>query len=262
MTHTNGSLSKMQRISVLVKVKGEFLNSRTIKNFIYKIKYQLHAFIAKRPWLLITFYRYRRKYKMLVVNNNTDIVIEGFPRSANTFAVLAFQSAQVENTVVAHHLHAEAQFILAKKYNVPAIALLREPIEAISSLINRDKHIDIVQGIQRYIDFYRLVLQMKDNIVIANFTTVVTDFSQVITLCNYKFNCNFELPNDTEKEKIKIFSKISKLNYSEENGDLSMIAIPHKSKDFMKVSSRSKVQECTLLLEAQAIFNELSKYSH
>ena len=197
-----------------------------------------------------------------MVNHNTEIVIEGFPRSANTYAVLAFQSAQTENRVIAHHLHAEAQFILAKKYNVPAIAILREPIEAISSLINRDNSINVAQGIQRYIDFYRLVLQMKENIVIANFSTVVSDFSKVISICNSKFSCNFELPNNTEKEKVKLFSKISELNHREENGDLSMIAIPHKSKDSLKASAKLKVQDCALLFEAQAIFDELINYSH
>jgi hypothetical protein len=197
-----------------------------------------------------------------VVDHNTDIVIEGFPRSANTFAVLAFQNAQNTKPVIAHHLHAQAQFILAKKYNVPSIAIVREPTEAISSLINRDKSINVSQAAQRYIDFYRLVLQMKEDIVIAKFTTVVSDFSKVVAICNTKFNCNFELPFNTEEEKIKLFSKISELNSREENGDLSMIAMPHKSKDSLKASSTLKVQQCALLIEAKAIFNELVKYSH
>jgi hypothetical protein len=219
-------------------------------------------FIVKRPWLLIIFYSYRQKYNTLVVDNNTDIVIEGFPRSANTYAVLAFQSTQIENTVIAHHLHAEAQFILAKKYNIPAIALLREPLEAISSLINRDNRINPSQAIQRYIDFYRVVLKMKESIVIANFTTVVSDFSKVIALCNSKFHCDFALPNNTKAEKAKLFSEIRELNHSKEKGDLSMIAIPHKSKDCLKAFCRLKIQECDLLREAEAIYNELIKFSH
>ena len=197
-----------------------------------------------------------------MVEHKTDIVIEGFPRSANTYAVLAFQSAQTHEVVIAHHLHAEAQFILAKKYNIPVIALLREPVEAISSLINRDNNINVSQAVQRYIDFYRLVLKMKEDIVIAKFTTVVSDFSKVVAICNTKFNCNFELPFNTEEEKIKLFSKISELNSREENGDLSMIAMPHKSKDSLKASSKLKVQKCTLFTEAEAIFKELVKYSH
>lgn len=197
-----------------------------------------------------------------MVEHKTDIVIEGFPRSANTYAVLAFQSAQTHEVVIAHHLHAEAQFILAKKYNIPVIALLREPVEAISSLINRDNNINVSQAVQRYIDFYRLVLKMKEDIVIAKFTTVVSDFSKVVAICNTKFNCNFELPFNTEEEKIKLFSKISELNTREENGDLSMIAMPHQSKDSLKASSKLKVQKCTLFTEAEAIFKELVKYSH
>ena len=197
-----------------------------------------------------------------MVDHNTDIVIEGFPRSANTFAVLAFQNAQNTKPVIAHHLHAQAQFILAKKYNVPSIAILREPIEAISSLINRDNNINVSQAVQRYIDFYRLVLQMKEDIVIAKFTTVVSDFSKIIAICNNKFNCDFELPSDSEKEKVKLFSKISKLNSEQEKGNISMIAIPHKSKEDSKASYRLKVQNCALLCEAQVIFDKLLKYSH
>jgi hypothetical protein len=197
-----------------------------------------------------------------VVDHNTDIVIEGFPRSANTYAVLAFQNAQVEKIVIAHHLHAQAQFILAKKHNVPAIALLREPTEAITSLINRDNSISVSQAVQRYIDFYRLVLQLKEDIVIAKFTTVVSDFSKVVAICNTKFNCNFELPLNTEEEKVTLFSKISELNSTKENGDLSMIAMPHESKESLKASSKLTVKKCALLIEAETIFNELIKYSH
>ena len=44
--------------------------------------------------------------KRMLYSKETELVIEGFPRSANTFAVLAFDYAQPDDVKLAHQLHA------------------------------------------------------------------------------------------------------------------------------------------------------------
>src|SRR5262245_45373054 len=54
----------------------------------------------------------RRKYpgpSPKVIDADTELVIDGYMRSANTFAVYAFQMAQRRPVRLAHHLHAPAQ---------------------------------------------------------------------------------------------------------------------------------------------------------
>ena len=64
----------------------------------------------------------RRRKGRAVVGPDTELVIEGFPRTANTFAVFAFQTAQARPVRVAHHLHAPIQVTVAARRPPPAAA--------------------------------------------------------------------------------------------------------------------------------------------
>ena len=46
------------------------------------------------PRSFFSLYSARRRYRGLLVDENTQLVVEGFPRSGNTFAVFAFRYAQ------------------------------------------------------------------------------------------------------------------------------------------------------------------------
>ena len=70
-------------------------------------------YAGKHPLFFFGAYSPRRKYRGLLVDGGTQMVIEGFPRSGNTFAVFAFRHAQRRDIRVAHHLHAPAQVIRA-----------------------------------------------------------------------------------------------------------------------------------------------------
>src|SRR5207247_8264431 len=50
-----------------------------------------------------------------VATAETEICIEGFPRSGNTFAVIAFQQAQTRTVSIAHHVHAPGSVIGAAR---------------------------------------------------------------------------------------------------------------------------------------------------
>lgn len=83
---------------------------------------------------LILFFRilsFKQKYKSLLVNEDTDIVIEGYPRSANTFAVAAFEIAQGKPSKIARHTHAIAQLKRAAALKLPTLVIIREPEQAI-----------------------------------------------------------------------------------------------------------------------------------
>src|SRR5207249_10371968 len=62
-----------------------------------------------------------------VLGTDTQLVLDGFTRSASTFAVVAFQLAQNDHVRVAHHLHAAAHLTAATALHVPALVTVREP---------------------------------------------------------------------------------------------------------------------------------------
>src|SRR5215204_3265193 len=105
-------------------------------------------YLGRHPFLFYNFYRMRPSYRDLLVDRRTQIVIEGFPRSGNTFAVVAFQQAQRESVRVAHHHHMPAQVIRAAKWGIPTFLLVSKPTDAATSRVTRDPHVPIRQALK------------------------------------------------------------------------------------------------------------------
>src|SRR2546421_9409717 len=96
----------------------------------------------------------RRHHGPNVVSHDTELVIEGFPRTANTFTVFAFQMAQAAPVRVAHHLHAPAQVIFAARRGIPVLVLVRPPEDAVLSLASWSPYVSLGQALAAYARFY------------------------------------------------------------------------------------------------------------
>jgi hypothetical protein len=139
---------------------------------------------------VLRFQASRDRY-MRVVGQNTRIVIDGFPRSANTFAVIAFRMAQPQAVEIAHHVHLPAQILAGVKASLPTMLLIREPEEVVTSLVLRFPHISVAKALRRYVRFYQLLTPHRGAIVVADFRDVVSDYGSVIRRVNQRFDTRF-----------------------------------------------------------------------
>ena len=135
-----------------------------------------------------------------VVRSGDDIVIEGFPRSANTFATYAFFHAQPNPIKAGNHFHSGMQIQLAGRYKVPALVVYREPRAAIKSfIVYHLGEVSARQAINRYIDFHESILITRNAFVAAPFEEVTSDFGLSIDRLNDFFKtdfCRFEHEDD------------------------------------------------------------------
>lgn len=223
-------------------------------SMVYSARYDAISYLGKFPALFSLYYRHHSRFSKLLVRPNTEIVIEGFPRCANSFAVLAFESAQPRGVRVAHHLHSSAQLLLGRRFNVPLLILLRDPESAVASLLTRHPEISANQALRQYCDFYSTVQYLSDTVVIADFRTVTTDYAKVISALNARFGTSF-LPycNSSENDQ-KIFAEIDQINSDTEHGDLNMRARPDAAKSLALASARQWVEKASLLQRAQGVF--------
>ena len=93
--------------------------------------------LEKMPSLYLNVMRLRWRgspASQRLIFSETDVVIEGFPRSANSFALAAFRSVNQGGLRIATHVHSPAQVLYAVENDIPAMVLIREPDEAILSL--------------------------------------------------------------------------------------------------------------------------------
>jgi hypothetical protein len=175
-----------------------------LHRFTAQLRYRAKQFIGRHPWLYQAVFQNRWGYEDLLVNENTDICIEGFPRSANSFAVAAFRHAQDEPVGIAHHNHVPAPVLTAVQNGLPTLVLIRDPVEAVIS--NRglqlqigaveDKpmpmHVTFEMHLQGWLSFYRTVERVKDRVVIAPFEDVIDDFGLIIERVNSRFGTEFD----------------------------------------------------------------------
>jgi hypothetical protein len=195
-----------------------------------------------------------------LVQPESDIVIEGFPRSANTFAYHAFLYAQEEtwDGHVGHHLHAASQLITAVKWDVPAVLLLRHPRDAVLSLLIRNPNLSARTALQGYVDYHEACLSIADDVVIGAFETVTSAFGEVIEAVNRRYDTSFTVfQHDTEAEEA-VFERIEWVASNVDTAGSKGIARPTKKKDTLKRKrARELDQSKDLLPRAVQLFEAL-----
>ncbi len=121
----------------------------------------------------------------------TDVVIEGYPRSGNRFAIAAFVLAQHAPVRVAHHLHAPGHVIAAVRAGVPVLVLTRDPDDAIVDFALIRPDLTVGQAARGYARFYQPLLPYRGRFVVARFEDVTSDFGKVVRAVNERFGTNF-----------------------------------------------------------------------
>ncbi len=220
---------------------------------------QLHA--GRHPALFYALHRLARKNPAQAVRPDTQLVIEGFPRSANTFAVLAFRQAQPEKMRIAHNLHVPAQVIRASRWQIPALVLIRDPRDAVLSFAVRDP-ISVDGALKHYISFYETVAGYRDDFVLGSFEEVTNDYGAVIERINARFGTTFVPFRNNERSVGKVFARMEK-GYRRRNDESSVesrVSRPSPAREKMKreVSYESEdPRRQRLISEARAIYEHL-----
>lgn len=125
------------------------------------------------------------------VTRDTDLVIEGFPRSGNTFAALAFQQVQPAPVRVVSHVHIPAQVRKAVGLHVPTLVVFRRSDDAVVSMAVADPHHRVSALLRYWCHYHDLVLRCTAGVVFAPFEAVTTDLAGVIERVNGRFGTTF-----------------------------------------------------------------------
>lgn len=212
-------------------------NVMYIKN--YFVLVLLKSLLQSFPRFYITLQKVRYKgnrYSRKIVSKNSEIVIEGYPRSANSFSVKAFKFDNGDEYSIATHLHAYPQVIVGVQHNIPTIVLIRNPFDCVVSymallvqtfgLETIQKSYDIKWLLKDYITFYKKLKPYKDNVVVGVFDEVLKDFGKVIIEVNIKFNTDFKVFEHTQDHVKKVFSTSkTHLSPSEKRDDIKAIFV-------------------------------------
>jgi hypothetical protein len=156
-------------------------------------RYRAGRIAGEHPTLVPLIARRRDQDRMglLTIDRRTELVLEGYPRSGNTFAVGAFRAAQQRPTRVSHHVHAPAQILVATRRQVPTLVLIRRPVDAALSLVAFLPYLSLKGALKGWLSFYERVRPLLRDIVLAEFDEVTADFGAVTVAVNARFETTF-----------------------------------------------------------------------
>jgi hypothetical protein len=163
--------------------------------------------ISRSPRLFPSMVRIQRRLPNRPASPSVRIVIDGFPRSANTFSSRAFQFANPD-VPASHHMHAPANILLAVRYQLPTVLLIRTPVDAVLSEVIREPRKRLRRGLLEWNSFYGTVLPVLDRVVVADFATVTTDYSVVIEEVNRRFGTSFAPYRNSSESDEAVFASI------------------------------------------------------
>lgn len=237
------------------------IHQNTAKTMYSRMQYKVRSFLALHPELFFPLIQLKSTSRKLAVGKHTELVIEGFPRSANSFAVGAFKAAQLNPVSVATHLHAPAQIILAARKNIPTLVLIRRPTDAVVSLRSLDlevnsskpsraRNFNVEHLLKNYIHFYTSIMPYKDKYVLGCFEEVTSNFGSVIKRINERYNTNFALFEHTEESMKKVFQ------------GQGIHAAPSSKRQEIKAIVSQEIETSkakALVSEAENIYNQLKQ---
>jgi len=236
---------------------------RSLTRMLLQLKFEVGLIVDRYPTLYRFWWHISPKSNLvsgdLLVNKETEIVIEGFPRSGNSFAYAAFLLANGPNRVVSHHVHRPSQIITASRNGIPTMIIIRQPAEAVTSLNIFRPYLSLKQGLRSYIDFYERVKPYRDSYLLTTFENVTDDFGNVVKQLNNKFQTSFSVFEHTDENVKKCFAMVEQFGnqyagYHDEN----LVGRPSEKRKIAKLALQAQLKDKSLqplLSRAKCIYD-------
>ncbi len=109
----------------------------------------------------------------------TDLVIDGFPGSGNSFVSNSIRDAVVAPCAIESHFHYTAQLKRALRLGIPTLVIVREPVAACNSLKSKQPRLDDRLILARWIHYHAYVLRRLTTLEVFFFEDVVADLEHL-----------------------------------------------------------------------------------
>jgi hypothetical protein len=192
---------------------------------------------------------------------HTQLVIEGFPRSGNSFASSAFGFAQNWQVHRASNTHLPAQVVVAVRRQLPTLVVIRPPLDAVASLLVATPYLLPASGIREWLQFYTVVEPLAEGYVLATFAEVTTDFGVVIDRVNKRFGTTFRRFEHNDDNVAAVQRGLEDHN-AHLHGALveTVVARPSEARAAANREARAALQApelADLLAEAQSLYDRM-----
>lgn len=187
-----------------------------------------------------------------------DLVLDGYPRSANSY-VYNFVARFLDGQRVVHHTHASATLEMARRFDVPTFVLVRDPVDAVTSnVIRSGGNVDYHEA--HYEQYHRSVLDDGDHVTVVPFETATQDPVRVLTLIERELGLptSDPTPEDVAEAEAAIeahLEHVAEDKYGDDAEDKK--AVPDADRDETKARVREQVASRRAAPELRSLYEQL-----
>lgn len=189
-----------------------------------------------------------------------DIIVDAYPRSANSYFAWAIELKEVP-VVMSHHLHSRFQITRAIKKRIPLIVLIRNPLDAcLSSAVYNDINFITLELIKWQIFYKKVLANLPDEgIKILNFEDIISEDINLI-INNVFLEYGVKVPKNITPQEIK--DTIYETNIKQHDSvseSARKITLPSKRKELYKKELKSNLKNVDkyILKQNEKIYNEI-----
>lgn len=165
----------------------------------------------------------------------TRLVIEGFPRSGNTFAYFAVKHAGGPDYPLSSHVHTPSAVRAAVALHIPTVVVVRPPLATITSLLIAAPHVPFHRAIGEWIHHHEQIWPYRDGYVIATFADVTADMGVVIDRVNERFATDVPRFDATPAHTEEVFAMIEKNHQDLHGGTENVVPRPSEARKAERV---------------------------
>jgi len=232
-----------------------------------RIKYSIKDLLDNYP--IIYNFLYEKFISSNYVTSSTNLLVEGFPSSGNTFMYENTKEVLPPNTIISSHLHSVSQLVKSLKFGIPVLFCLRNPIDCSVSNYVRQRIsygrtiIDYEKWLLYWINYHRRILNLIDirEIKVCMFEKIISD---PIELIIYSLNLNIKY---SYEKKMSIKNKLRNIIFEKESlikGErFKNTSFPNKEKEYLKKQIINELlsKRSDLAAEANEIHEKILKHS-
>lgn len=163
------------------------------------------------------------------LSDATQLVIEGMPRSGNTFAFFAIKHAEAQegrDIQLSSHVHTPSAVRAAIGARFPTVVVIRRPLDAVVSLLIAAPHVRFAEAIDEWVHHHREILPYHDRFVVATFDQVTTDFGAVTERINDRFGTTFARYVPSAETDEAVFAAINRNHLELHGGTENVVPRP------------------------------------
>lgn len=196
------------------------------------------------------------------IGPDTDLVVEGFPRSGNTFASFAVRQAAGPDVEVVSHVHHPNQVKLAVQRGLPTVLVIREPLGALASYLIAGPHGRPRGVLREYIGYHRELIPYVPDLLVVDFDQITVDMGEVTDQINERFGTTIPRFEHDEANVAAVYEAIEAYHDEVHGGDEGIMARPSVRRGDLNASHRAELtsdRHRALLEEANGVYRQVRR---